>query len=92
MRFFNIFNVVNLHQECFKSNSGFGILRLLTLSNRWSLGELSYLFVADPLIKQIALMHYYYLKHQKRLYTNVHNNPASIVEVNFNSIGVNKFY
>ena len=51
MKFFNIFNVINLHEECFKNNSGFGILRLLVKSNCWSLGELSYLFVADPLIK-----------------------------------------
>lgn len=92
MRFFNIFNTLNLHRECFKSNSGFGILRLLSKSNNWSLGELSYLFVADPLMKQVALMHYYYTKQQSRIYSNVHNNPSPIVEININSTGVNKFY
>lgn len=92
MKFFNIFNVINLHEECFKNNSSFGILRLFARSNNMSLGELSYLFVADPLIKSIALLHYFYTKHQRRIYTNVHNNPASVVELNFNSIGVNNFY
>jgi hypothetical protein len=56
MKFFNIFNTLNLHNEIFnhpnkKIGGGFGILRLLTKGNNWSLGELSYLFVADPLIK-----------------------------------------
>ena len=63
MKFFNIFNTLNLHETIFKSkdnkSGGFGILRLLCQGNKWALSKLSYLFVADPLIKQIALMHYY---------------------------------
>ena len=55
MGLFNIFNTLNLHQKIFHSQDGksgaFGILRLLTKSNKWALSELSYLFVADPLIK-----------------------------------------
>ena len=51
LRFLNIFNTYNLHQEAFKSNSGFGILSLLALSNNWSMGHIAYLFVADPLMK-----------------------------------------
>jgi SNF2 family DNA or RNA helicase len=61
MRFFNIFNALNMSNEIFNSgkSGSFGILRLLQKSNRWSLGDISYLFVADPMVKQIALMHYY---------------------------------
>jgi hypothetical protein len=51
MDLFNIFNTQNLHNESLKSNSGFGALTLLMKSNKWSCGELSYLFVADKLIK-----------------------------------------
>ena len=50
-RFFNIFNTLNIHEESFKSNGGFGILRLLAWSNKWSSSDLSYLFVADDMIK-----------------------------------------
>lgn len=63
MRFFNIFSTYNIHDNIFnqeKSTNNFSILRLLAQGNSWSFGELSYLFVADPLIKQIALMHYYH--------------------------------
>ena len=62
MKLFNIFNTVNLHEETLNNTkaSGLSILRLYAQSNRMSLGELSYLFVADPLIKQIALMHHFY--------------------------------
>lgn len=51
LKFFNIFNTYNMHQEMFKNKGGFGILRLLILSNNWSIGELSYLFVSDSLVK-----------------------------------------
>jgi len=51
MRFFNIFNTLNLYQESFAPKSGFSILRLLCKSNKWSFGELSWMHVADPLIK-----------------------------------------
>jgi hypothetical protein len=60
MRFFNIFNTKNLYQEAFSEKSGFSILRLLAKSNKWSFGEISWMHVADPLMKQIALMHYHY--------------------------------
>lgn len=62
MKFMNIFNPSNFRDEFLKSNSGFGILALLSKGNKWSLNELAYLFVGDPLIKQIALMHYYHKK------------------------------
>lgn len=76
MNLFNIFNPLNLYENIYKNNgkSGLSILGLLAKGNNWSLGELSYLFVADPLIKQIALMHYYHQKYHKRLYMNVINN------------------
>jgi hypothetical protein len=55
MSLFNIFNAENMHEQIFRStskvNSSFSILRLLAKSNKWSFGELQYLFVADPLIK-----------------------------------------
>lgn len=73
MSLFNIFNAANMHESLFKSKekSGFGILRLLSQSNNWSLGELAYLFVADPIIKQIVMMHYFSQKYHKRIYMNV---------------------
>jgi hypothetical protein len=46
-RFFNIFNTYNLHLEFFQSGSGFGILRLLAISNQWSVSDFAYLFGAD---------------------------------------------
>lgn len=51
-----------MHSDIFKGkgSSGFSILRLLAKSNKWSFGELQYLFVSDPIIKQVALMHFYY--------------------------------
>lgn len=54
-----------------KSNSTFGILRLLIKGNKWSTGELSYLMVADPLIKQIALMHYHHQKNHRKFYDHL---------------------
>lgn len=54
MRFFNLFNTLNLYREAFaQSNTGsiFSILRLLSRNNKWSFGEISWLFVADPIIK-----------------------------------------
>ena len=59
MCFFNILNPENLTREALKSHSGFASLRLLSCENGWGVSELAYLFVSDPLIKQIALMHFY---------------------------------
>ena len=72
MRFFNIFNTLNLHQESFKDKSEFSILRLLGKSNKWSFGEISWLYVADPLMKQIALMHYHYERYHRKVYMTVY--------------------
>ena len=35
LKFFNIFNSNFIHNEFYKSGGGFGILRLLALSNGW---------------------------------------------------------
>ena len=51
MKFFNIFNSLNLNTQAFSEKSGFSILRLLAKSNKWSFGELSWMYVADPLMK-----------------------------------------
>jgi hypothetical protein len=59
MSLFNIFNTNNLHREAFNSGSGMSILRLFAASNKIGVGELSYLFVADPMIKIVALLHLY---------------------------------
>lgn len=83
MKLFNIFNALNMHNSIFndKSSHTFDILRLMTRGNKWSLGELSYLFVADPLIKQIALMHFYHEKFHRRMYQNVLSNENNTVEI-----------
>jgi hypothetical protein len=59
LNFFNIFNTDNLHQESKKSGSGFGILSILCSSNKWSASELSYLFVADPIMRLVSLAHFH---------------------------------
>lgn len=55
MKFFNIFNTLNIYENIFKSKDNksgtYGILRLLCKGNKWAISELSYLFVADPLVK-----------------------------------------
>jgi hypothetical protein len=64
MRFFNIFNTLNIHQNAFSGKSSlFSTLRLMSKGAHWSESELSWLFVSDPIIKQIALMHYHYQKY-----------------------------
>ncbi len=82
MRFFNIFNSLNLYRESLSQKSNFSILRLLAKSNKWSFGELSWMHVADPLIKQIALMHYYYERYHRKLYTGVLQNEKKSFEIN----------
>ena len=74
MRFFNIFNTYNLHNQIYNSNgkiNSFGSIALFAKSNNFSLGEISYLYVADPIIKQIALMHYFHQKLHKQVYLNI---------------------
>lgn len=54
MRFFNIFNTLNLYRGAFdQPNTGsiYSILGLLSRTNKWSFAEISWLFVADPIIK-----------------------------------------
>jgi len=71
MRFFNIFNTKNLYQEAYSQKSNLSILSLLAKSNKWSFGELSWMHVADPLMKQIALMHYHYERYHRKYYKTV---------------------
>ena len=59
LKFFNIFNADNIHTEFFKSGSSFGILRLLALSNGWGASDFAYLFSADQMMCQVALIHYF---------------------------------
>ena len=67
---FNIFNTQNIHRGIYeekktnKWNDPYSILGLLSHSNKWSSSTLSYLSIADPLIKGVALLHYYYQKHK----------------------------
>ena len=68
LNFFNIFHTDNLYRESKKSNSGFGILSLLCSSNKWSYGDLAYLFVADPIMALISLHYFHTQKHKKRVY------------------------
>jgi hypothetical protein len=77
MRFFNIFNTISLYSEAFnysKTGSIYSTLRMLSKSNSWSFGEMSWLHVADPLIKQIALMHFHHQKFHKKYYQAVVSN------------------
>lgn len=67
-KFFNIFHTENLHRESLKSGSGFGILNLMCSSNKWSASELSYLFVADPIMRLISLAHFHTQKHKRRVH------------------------
>jgi hypothetical protein len=66
---FNIFNVANFQEQFFNSGSTFGILRLLAKDNNWSMSELAYLCGADPIMRQLSLMHFYAKKHEQRLYS-----------------------
>lgn len=55
---FNIFNEKNLHEQIYcqpkeaKTDwiSGLSVIGLLARSNNWSMGDISYLAVSDPLI------------------------------------------
>ena len=63
LRFFNIFNVVNLHQQFFTDGSCFGILRLLARANRWSVSDIAYLLSADEFMRTVSLVHYHRQRH-----------------------------
>ena len=88
LKFFNIFNARFLHNEFFKSGGGFGILRLMALSNGWGASDFAYLFSADQIMRLVALMHYYSQRHTRQVSLYVHsartkkNNP---IEVNFHT-------
>ena len=65
MKFFNIFNTLSLYKGAYSGekkdeSSVYSSLSLLARGNKWSNGELSWMFVADPIVKQVALMHYHY--------------------------------
>lgn len=90
MKFFNIFNTQSLYYGAFNgdikngkinSNSIYSCLRLLALGNKWSYNELSWMHVSDPLMKQIALMHFHYEKFHKKLYMNVLQNDEKSHEI-----------
>ena len=66
LRFFNIFNVVNLQEQFFTSGSSFGILRLLACSNQWSVADIAYLMAADDIMRTVSLVHYHKQKHNKK--------------------------
>jgi hypothetical protein len=55
--------------------------------NKWSFGELSYLFVADPLVKQIALMHFYHEKYHRRIYSNILTSDKDTIEIKNLQVG-----
>lgn len=61
--FFNIFNTKKLHEEFFTSGSGFGILRLLAASNKWSVSDVAHLFTSDELMRTVTLVHYHKYRH-----------------------------
>jgi hypothetical protein len=74
MKFFNIFNTLNLYQGAFensRSGSIYTNIRLLSKRNKWSYREISWMHVADPIIKQIALMHYHFEKFHRKYYLNI---------------------
>lgn len=87
MRFFNIFNTLNLYQGAFeqtKSGSIYSTLRLVSKCNKWSFGEISWLHVADPIIKQIALMHYHHERFHRKYYQNIlvnENIDGDLIEI-----------
>lgn len=85
MKFFNIFSTENIHRESLISNSGFGILNLLRSGNNWSASQLAYLFVADPVMRLISLLHFYYNKHKQRvsLLFSHFNEAKKDEEINF---------
>ena len=62
---FNIFNPSYITEQFFTSGSGFGAMRLLSASNKWSASELSQLFGGDPIIASISMMHYHARRHIK---------------------------
>jgi len=83
--FFNIFNAKHLHEQFFLPSSSFGILRLLAISNRWSVTELAYLCGADPLMQQLSLLHYYEEKHARKIYTFLNSEVNGEVQVSYHS-------
>jgi hypothetical protein len=86
MSLFNIFNPLYMTEQIFGKekntpSSSFSILRLMAKGNNWGFGELSYLFVADSLIKIVALMHFYHQRYHKRMYLNVLNSEKGKVKL-----------
>lgn len=85
---FNLFNEKNLNDKVYNQTetkhdwiSGFSIIGLLARSNSWSMGDISYLSVSDPLIQSISLLHYYAKKFQKNTYLNIHNSEKDLINV-----------
>ncbi len=85
-KLFNIFNEDHLHKSIFESNSSLSILRLLSISNKWSVADLAYLFRADSLMCAITLVHFYAQTYRRRVKQTLLNSPKNSVEVNFHSI------
>ena len=95
-RFFNIFNEQNMYQQIYcdkqkskskSSQSLFGILGLLALSNGWSLSDLAYLTVADDLLKVVTLMHHYSTKYDQYKYFNINNSDNNNIELKYGQFG-----
>jgi len=73
-KFFNIFNEQYLQENVIKSGKqggSLGALRLLMLAHKWGVSDLSYLFVADPLIRAIALAHSDTMRARRQFYSHL---------------------
>jgi|LauGreDrversion4_2_1035121.scaffolds.fasta_scaffold20973_5 hypothetical protein len=69
MGLFNIFNAESIHRNAFKGESHlYSALHLMAKGNGWSHGQLSWLCVADPIVKQVALLHYHLERYHRRFY------------------------
>ena len=91
---FNIFNPLNLHRSIYCKpsdsktnwNCAYSILALLSLSNNWSLNDISFQAVADKMVQTIALMHHYEQKSHLNSYLNIHNSDKKSIEFKYGNL------
>jgi DNA helicase INO80 len=82
MAFFNIFNTEALVREGYSGKSSlYSSLHLMTKGHRWSHGQLSWLCVADSVIKQVALLHYHLQRYHRRFYKTTLMNETPAFEI-----------
>jgi len=82
MALFNIFNTEALVREGYSGKSSlYSTLHLMTKGHRWSHGQLSWLCVADPVIKQVALLHYHFQRYHRRFYNTTLMNETPAFEL-----------